>query len=72
MQKAKLLTVNLQGLIDLVFRIHEQQSNIVVNQDILYRLKLLVEEFRLQILADELKRLTKFAGEERQIGRAHV
>ncbi|EDL66616.1 hypothetical protein [Bacillus sp. SG-1] len=66
LQKAKLLTVNLQGFIDLVSRIHDQQSNIVVNQDILYRLKLLVEEFRLQLLADELKRLTKFDGEERQ------
>ena len=66
MQKAKLLTVNLQGFIDLVSRIHDHHSNTVVNQDILYRLTLLVEEFKLQILADELKRLTKFVGEERQ------
>lgn len=66
LERAKLLTLNLQGFIDLVSRIHDHQSSMGVIQDVLYRLKLLVEEFRLQILADELKRLTKFVGEERQ------
>jgi hypothetical protein len=65
-ERAKLLAVNLQGFIDLVDRTVEQHSFIVLNKDILYRLKLLVEEFRFQILADELFRLTKYESEEKQ------
>jgi hypothetical protein len=66
MERAKLLTMNLQGLIDLVNRTYEHQSYIVLNKDVLHRLKLLVEEFRFQLLADELNRLTKYEGEEKQ------
>ncbi|WP_421385332.1 hypothetical protein ACOJQI_11375 [Bacillus salacetis] len=66
MERAKLLTMNLQGFIDLVNRTYEQHSYIVLNQDLLYRLKLLVEEYRFQLLADELKRLTRYEGEEKQ------
>ncbi|RIW32037.1 hypothetical protein D3H55_14275 [Bacillus salacetis] len=65
-ERAKLLAVNLQGFLDLVKRTYEQNSFIVLNQDILYRLNLLVEEFRFQILADELFRLTKYEDEEKQ------
>ncbi|MGD6801925.1 hypothetical protein FZC79_19980 [Rossellomorea vietnamensis] len=66
MSSAKLLALNLQGFLDLVDRTYRQHSFIVLNQDILYRLKLLVEEFRLQVLTDELVRLTKYEDEERQ------
>ncbi|WP_456274830.1 hypothetical protein [Bacillus sp. AK031] len=65
-QMAKLLALNLQGFIDLVDRTYRQPSAIVLNQEILYRLKLLVEEFRFQILTDELLRLSKYEGEDKQ------
>jgi hypothetical protein len=66
MERAKLLTMNLQGFIDLLNRTYEHHSYMVLNQDVLYRLKLLVEEYRFQLLADELKRLTQYEGEEKQ------
>ncbi|TYS16591.1 hypothetical protein FZC78_11395 [Rossellomorea vietnamensis] len=66
MSSAKLLALNLQGFLDLVNRTYRQHSFIVLNQDILYRLNLLVEEFRLQVLTDELIRLTKYEDEEKQ------
>lgn len=66
MSSAKLLALNLQGLLDLVERTFQKNSFIVLNQDILYRLKMLVEEYRLQALTDELVRLTKYEDEEKQ------
>ncbi|WP_113928014.1 hypothetical protein [Bacillus sp. P14.5] len=66
MSSAKLLALNLQGLLDLVNRTYQQHSFIVLDQEILYRLKLLVEEYRLQALTDELFRLTKYDEEEKQ------
>ncbi|WP_409250642.1 hypothetical protein V1502_10720 [Bacillus sp. SCS-153A] len=66
LERAKLLAVNLQGFIDLVNRTYEQHPFFVLKPDLLYRLKLLVEEFRFQLLADELKRLTRYEGEEKQ------
>lgn len=66
MVSAKLLALNLQGFLQLVERTNTQHSFIVLNKENLYRLRLLVEEFRLQALTEELLRLTKYEGEERQ------
>ncbi|MGM0845715.1 MAG: hypothetical protein ACQEUT_12115 [Bacillota bacterium] len=64
---AKMIAENLQGFLDLVNRTYDHHSYYVLHQDTLYRLKLLVEEFRLKTFAEELFRLTKYETEEKQI-----
>ena len=61
MKIANLLAENINRFIELVYNSHDHKSCLILNKDRLYQLKLFVEEFKLQILADELQRINKFS-----------
>lgn len=65
MQKANLLAENINNFIKFVQKNHENQNNFRLNTDKLYQIKLLIEEFRFQILADELLRINQFSWDEK-------
>lgn len=61
MQMARLLAENIDDFIKFVHRQYENKNNcFTVNHDKLFQLKLLVEEYKFQILADELHRINRF------------
>ncbi|MFY0782887.1 hypothetical protein AB1K18_21745 [Peribacillus simplex] len=65
MQIANMLADNINGFITFVRENHENENNcFCLNRDKLYQLKLLVEEFKFQVLADELKRINRFTWDE--------
>ncbi|MFJ7511888.1 hypothetical protein ACIQW7_20870 [Peribacillus simplex] len=65
MQIANMLAKNINGFITFVRENHENENNcFCLNRDKLYQLKLLVEEFKFQVLADELKRINRFTWDE--------
>ncbi|WP_102347733.1 hypothetical protein [Bacillus sp. Marseille-P3661] len=66
MQKARLLAENIDHFIKFVYKNYEKEQNsLVLNRDKLYQLKLFVEEFKFQVLADELLRINQFAWDEK-------
>ncbi|MGE7767260.1 hypothetical protein [Peribacillus sp. NPDC096540] len=65
MQIANMLAENINGFIQFVNKNHENKNNVFcLNTDKLYQLKLLVEEFKFQVLADELLRINRFTWDE--------
>lgn len=64
-EKANMLAENLKGFINYVQKSHEAYNIYLSNQEKLYRLKLLVEEFQFQILAEELLRINRFFYDEK-------
>ena len=65
MKIANLLAENIKGFIELVYKNQDHKRSIILNTDKLYQIRLLVEEFKLQILADELKRINQFSWNEK-------
>lgn len=65
MQKANLLAENIKGFIEFVHTSYEHKNSSCSNSDKLYQIKLLVEEFKFQILADELLRINRFTWDEK-------
>ena len=63
MQKANLLAENMSEFLKFVNK-HDKNSTLF-NHDRLYHIKLLIEEHKLQILADELKRINQFSWDEK-------
>jgi len=65
MIKANMLAENIKDFIEYVHK-HYQENNVYLsNPDKLYRLKLIIEEFQLHIIADELLRINKFIYDEK-------
>ena len=65
MQMARMLAENMDSFIKFVHKQYENKNNsFILNPDKLYQLKLLVEEFKFQILADELLRINRFTWNE--------
>ncbi|MBV7508259.1 hypothetical protein KW850_23860 [Bacillus sp. sid0103] len=60
MQKANLLAENIKGFIKYVNKSHDNKNSTRFTPDKLYQIKLLNEEYRFQILADELIRINQF------------
>lgn len=60
MQKANMLAENINGFIKYVQKSHESKNSYMFNPDKLFQIKLLIEEFKFQILADELLRINQF------------
>jgi hypothetical protein len=60
-----MLAENIKGFIKYVQKSHENKNNFRFNPDKLYQIKLLIEEFKFQILADELLRINKFSWDEK-------
>ncbi|PLS15344.1 hypothetical protein CVD28_23765 [Bacillus sp. M6-12] len=65
MQIANLLAENIIGFVQFVYKSHRNKSSFILNLDKLYQVILLVEEFKLQILADELQRINQFSWNEK-------
>lgn len=65
MQKANLLANNINSLISYVRKNHENKNSYRFNSDKLFTIKLLIEEYKFQILADELLRINKFTWDEK-------
>ncbi|KRF51221.1 hypothetical protein ACFY5J_07465 [Peribacillus butanolivorans] len=65
MQIANMLAKNINGFIKFVHKHYENKNNIFcLNTDKVYQLKLLVEEYKFQVLADELLRINRFTWDE--------
>ena len=64
MQKANLLAEKMNKFIALVYKHLSNKQSPLINPDKLYHIKLLIEEHKLQVLADELKRINQFTWDE--------
>jgi hypothetical protein len=60
MQKANLLAENIDSFIKFVNQYHENKNSFRVNPDKLYQIICIIEDFKFQIIADELKRINKY------------
>ena len=65
MQIANLLAENIIDFIKYVHESYEHKNSLRVNRDKIYQIKLLIKEFRFQILADELIRINQFSWDEK-------
>lgn len=65
MEKAKLLAENIKGFKDYVLRSYQDKNVYLSDPEKLFRLKLLVEEYKLHIIADELFRINRFTWDEK-------
>jgi hypothetical protein len=60
MQKALLLAQNLDDFIKYVYKNYEDKNSYRFHSDKLYQVKLFIEEYKFQILADELWRINQY------------
>lgn len=65
MVKANMLAENMKDFIKYVYKSYEENNIYHSNPDKLYRLKLLIEEFKFHMIADELLRINKFEYDEK-------
>ncbi len=63
MKIANLLAKNINEFIQFV-KGHEKKSCFILNKDKVYQVRLFVDEFKFQLLADELKRINQFTWNE--------
>ncbi|MGE7780984.1 hypothetical protein ACQKL0_13680 [Peribacillus sp. NPDC097264] len=65
MQMARMLAENIDGFVKFVQEQYQDECNcFTLNRDKLYQVKLLIEEYKFQILADELQRINRFTWDE--------
>ncbi|MGE7604364.1 hypothetical protein ACQKL5_18090 [Peribacillus sp. NPDC097675] len=66
MQMARMLAENIDGFVKFVYKQYEDKDNcFTLNHDKLYQLKLLIEEYKFQMIADELQRINRFTWDEK-------
>lgn len=65
MQKAIMLAENIHSFIKLVHKYHHDKNSFRVNPDKLYQIKLIIEDFKFQIIADELLRINQYDWNEK-------
>ncbi|MBP0726644.1 hypothetical protein J5Y03_15905 [Bacillus sp. RG28] len=66
MQKANMLAENIYGFIRFVHKSHENSKNsFFKNTDKMYQIKLLIKEYKFQIIADELLRINRYTWDEK-------
>ncbi|MED4228296.1 hypothetical protein [Neobacillus cucumis] len=65
MQKAILLAENIHDFIKYVQKNHEHKNSFRFQPDKLYQVKLLIEEYKFQIIADELLRINQYSWDEK-------
>jgi hypothetical protein len=65
MKIANLLAESLNGFVKFVYKCFDNKSRFIINPDKLYQIKLFVEEFKFQLLADELHRINQFSWNEK-------
>ncbi|WP_050614358.1 hypothetical protein [Bacillus testis] len=65
MEMANLLAKNIKEFIDLVDKHQKDDNHLIVNKDKVYQVKLFIEEWKFQVLADELQRINQFCWNEK-------
>lgn len=65
MQKANMLAENIDAFIKFVIKNHENKNSLRANPDKVLQIKLLMEEYRFQILADELLRINQYSWDKK-------
>ena len=60
-----MLADNINGIIQFVYKNYENKDSILFNRNKLYQIKLIMEDFKFQVLADELLRINKFDWDEK-------
>ncbi|RFU67631.1 hypothetical protein D0469_13870 [Peribacillus saganii] len=65
MKIANLLAESINGFVQFVMDTHDSNSSFILNPDKLYQIKLFAEEFKLQIVADELQRINQYGWNEK-------
>lgn len=64
MQKANMLAENIKKFINFVYKNFDNKNNSKSNLDKIYQLKMWIEDFRFQSLADELMRVNQVTSDE--------
>ncbi|UYZ23839.1 hypothetical protein [Mesobacillus jeotgali] len=65
MQKANLLAENIKGFAEYVQKCYTSKSGLILNHDKLYQVRLWVEEYKFNQLAEELARINMFEWDEK-------
>ncbi|MCL6572211.1 MAG: hypothetical protein K6T88_11090 [Bacillus sp. (in: Bacteria)] len=65
MQKAIMLAEQINGFIQYVQRNYKTNTSLYSNKNKIYQIKLWMEDFQFQILADELIRINQFSWDEK-------
>ncbi|CAH2715174.1 hypothetical protein BACCIP111895_02358 [Neobacillus rhizosphaerae] len=65
MQKANMLAEHINGFIQYVQRGYKRENSLYSNKDKLFQIKLWMEEFKFQIIADEILRINQFSWDEK-------
>lgn len=65
MQKANMLAKQILAFILYIDKNYENSMKINLNTDKLYQVKLLIDEFRFRIIAEELLRINQFSWDEK-------
>jgi hypothetical protein len=60
MQKSLMLSENIHSFIKFVNKSFEEKNPVRIHPDKLFQVKLLIEEYKFQLLADELHRINQF------------
>lgn len=65
MQKAKMLAEQINDFNQYVQKSYQTKNSLYSNKDKIYQIKLWMEEFKFQIIADELLRINQFSWDEK-------
>ncbi|WNS76545.1 hypothetical protein RRV45_05930 [Bacillus sp. DTU_2020_1000418_1_SI_GHA_SEK_038] len=65
MEKANMLAKQIVAFIKYVRKSCESKNSVYPNPDKLYQIKLLIDEFKFQIIAEELQRINRFSWDEK-------
>jgi hypothetical protein len=65
MKKANLLAENIKGFADFVQKSFKNKSELILNHDKLYQVKMWVEEYKFNQIAEELARINMFEWDEK-------
>ncbi|MED3564033.1 hypothetical protein, partial [Bacillus xiapuensis] len=65
MQKALMLAENINDFIKFVHHQYENKNRTRVEKDKIYQIKLLIEDFKFQVIADELHRINQYSWDEK-------
>ncbi|ETI68989.1 hypothetical protein [Neobacillus vireti] len=65
MRKANMLAEQINDFIQYVQRSYQTKNSLYANKDRIYQIKLWMEEFKFQIIADELFRVNQFSWNEK-------
>lgn len=65
MQKANMLAENIKEFIKFINKSHQNKNSFRFHPDKLFQIKLIMEDFKFQIIADELLRINQFDWNEK-------